>query len=427
MTLDFNGQILGVTGSFGSGCSTLALALEGFGYKRISLSSEVRTEFQISQGEKKTEKTISKGDDRRLLQDFGNRQRLENGSDYWAKKAVGTAQKTFQSGLPVFDGIRNSKELEFLRNTFPNFLLITVWCPQRFRFDRVREEYGGDWSVFEEDDKRDCNEEIAHGQEVQLCVDNADIVIRNDDNHTPAAAARHLKNKIGEYIHLIQGTEVRPPHHDEVAMAIAYTSALRSQCIKRTVGAAITSHSGVLISSGYNENPEPMDPCVRAYGYCFKDAQLREHIGIMVKRRPECPNPKCKVELKSLESLRDGFKCVACGYNLVRAYAPDRGMQRCTAVHAEMAAILNAGGKDLRDKVLYTTTFPCSQCARQIAYVGIKKVVYVEPYPDPDSESFMRDNCKIILQMFEGVKARAYERIFTKVRLQNEKRYSLTT
>lgn len=212
MALDNSGQILGITGSFGSGCSTLALALEEFDYKRVSLSSEVRNEFQLSQGQQRGEKPKTKGDDRRLLQDFGNKQRLEKGSDYWARKAVDTANQTIQNGLPVFDGIRNSKELEFLRNTFPNFLLLTVWCPQKTRFDRVKEEYGGDWSVFAEDDKRDGNEEIEHGQEVQLCVDKADIVIRNEENHVPQdAATRNLKHKIKEYIHLIQGTEVRPP------------------------------------------------------------------------------------------------------------------------------------------------------------------------------------------------------------------------
>lgn len=153
---------------------------------------------------------------------------------------------------------------------------------------------------------------------------------------------------------------------------------------------------------------------------------MRDHIENVLTRRPECPNPECKQTLKSLDDLRDGFKCTFCGFNLVKAYSPDRGMSRCTAVHAEMAAVLNASGKDLRDKVLYTTTFPCAQCARQIAYVGIKKVIYVEPYPDPDSETFMRENCGISLQMFEGVKARAYERIFNNVRLENEKKYSLS-
>lgn len=425
MPLDRNGLVLGITGSFGSGCSTLAKALAEFHYQRVSISAEVRAELQSRRKQPESSKTSSKGDDRKILQDLGNEFRQNHGSDYWAKKAVERADQGI-NGLAVFDGIRNSKELEYLRNTFPNFLLITVWCPQRVRFDRVKDEYSGDWAAFEEDDKRDGNEEFEYGQQVQLCVDKADIVLRNDESHTPnAAAITYLKNKIGQYILLLTGKEVRPPHHDEVAMAIAYTSALRSLCLKRTVGAAITTVNGVLVSSGYNENPDPMFPCIKAFNYCYKDARLREHIEIMITRNQECPNRNCKAPLKGLESLHDGFKCNVCNFSLVRAYAPDRGMSRCTAVHAEMSAVLNANGEDLRDKVLYTTTFPCAQCARQIAYVGIKKVVYVEPYPDPDSEHFLREHCKISLQMFEGVKARAYERVFSNVRALNERKYSL--
>jgi len=426
MALDRKGLMLGVTGSFGSGCSTMALALQKYGYKRVSLSSAVRDELTQRRKEGKIPAVSTKGDDRKLLQDIGNELRKLHGPDYWAQRAVENADKTIGAGLVVFDGIRNSHELDYLRTTFPNFILITVWCPFPKRFERVTSDYGGDRSAFEEDDKRDGNEEFEYGQQVQLCVDKADIVIRNDEKRTPqAAAVRHLENRIEQYISLIKCTEVRPPHNDELAMAIAYTSALRSLCLKRTVGAAITTHNGVLVSSGYNENPDPMFPCIKAFGYCYKDAQLRDHIQTMVARNPECPNKKCKTPLKGVADLRDGFKCEKCGYSLVKAYSPDRGMSRCTAVHAEMAAVLNAAGKDLRDKVLYTTTFPCAQCARQIAYVGIKKVVYVEPYPDPDSESFMRDQCKIDLVMFEGVKARAYERIFNNVRTQNEKTYSL--
>lgn len=425
MPLDRNGLILGVTGSFGSGCSTLAKALGGFNYQRVSISAEVRSELQARRAKGEDTQPSTKGQDRKLLQDIGNELRKKLGADYWVKEAIRKADENL-NGLAIFDGIRNSKELECLRNTFPNFLLITVWCPQKLRFERVKSEYNGDWAAFEDDDKRDGNEDAEYGQQVQLCVDKADIVLRNDESHTPSAAAiTNLKNKIEQYILLLTGKEVRPPHHDEVAMAVAYTSSLRSLCLKRTVGAAITTVNGVLVSSGYNENPDPMFPCIKAFGYCYKDAQLREHIEVVISRRPECPNPKCKAPLKGLESLYDGFKCKSCQYSLVRAYAPDRGMSRCTAVHAEMAAVLNASGEDLRDKVLYTTTFPCAQCARQIAYVGIKKVVYVEPYPDPDSEKFMRDHCKISLQMFEGVKARAYERVFNNVRAQNEKKYSL--
>lgn len=51
--------------------------------------------------------------------------------------------------------------------------------------------------------------------------------------------------------------------------------------------------------------------------------------------------------------------------------------------HAEMEALLSAArvGASIQDCVLYTTTFPCHECARLILTAGVKRVIYVEPYP----------------------------------------------
>ena len=53
------------------------------------------------------------------------------------------------------------------------------------------------------------------------------------------------------------------------------------------------------------------------------------------------------------------------------------------AVHAEMAAIVEAAvrGVPIRGGTLYTTTFPCHECARHIIAAGIARVVFIEPYP----------------------------------------------
>ena len=53
------------------------------------------------------------------------------------------------------------------------------------------------------------------------------------------------------------------------------------------------------------------------------------------------------------------------------------------AVHAEMDALLSCArcGISPEGGLLYTTTFPCHNCARHIIAAGICKVVYVEPYP----------------------------------------------
>jgi cytidine deaminase len=53
------------------------------------------------------------------------------------------------------------------------------------------------------------------------------------------------------------------------------------------------------------------------------------------------------------------------------------------AVHAEMAALLAAArqGVSTQGCVLYTTTFPCHDCAKHMVAAGVIRVVYVEPYP----------------------------------------------
>ena len=47
------------------------------------------------------------------------------------------------------------------------------------------------------------------------------------------------------------------------------------------------------------------------------------------------------------------------------------------AIHAELNAILNST-RSVENSTLYTTLFPCSQCAKTIAQSEIKKVIYKE-------------------------------------------------
>ena len=46
-------------------------------------------------------------------------------------------------------------------------------------------------------------------------------------------------------------------------------------------------------------------------------------------------------------------------------------------VHAELNAILNANGRDLRGARVYVALFPCNECAKAIIQSGIKEVVYL--------------------------------------------------
>ena len=55
-------------------------------------------------------------------------------------------------------------------------------------------------------------------------------------------------------------------------------------------------------------------------------------------------------------------------------------------VHAELNAILNAGGRSLRGARIYVDLFPCNECAKAIIQSGIVEVIYLsDKYADTDA------------------------------------------
>lgn len=54
--------------------------------------------------------------------------------------------------------------------------------------------------------------------------------------------------------------------------------------------------------------------------------------------------------------------------------------------HAELNAILNYSGSHIRGATVYTTLFPCNECAKALIQAGVKRVVYLDDkYSDSDS------------------------------------------
>ena len=113
---------------------------------------------------------------------------------------------------------------------------------------------------------------------------------------------------------------------DEYFMGIAMLAARRSKDPNTQVGACIVSQDNIIISTGYNGMPKG----------CSDDEFPWQRTG-------EDEN-----ETK---------------YPFV--------------VHAELNAILNANGRDLRGSRLYVALFPCNECAKAIIQSGIKEVIYL--------------------------------------------------
>ena len=73
--------------------------------------------------------------------------------------------------------------------------------------------------------------------------------------------------------------------------------------------------------------------------------------------------------------------------------------------HAELNAILSAGSK-LYGHTLYTTLFPCNECAKAIIQSGISTIIYKENlYPDSNStlaSQVMLEAASTDIVKFEG-------------------------
>ena len=113
---------------------------------------------------------------------------------------------------------------------------------------------------------------------------------------------------------------------DEYFMGIAMLAARRSKDPNTQVGACIVSEDNIIISTGYNGMPKG----------CSDD---------------EFPWD------------RKGENEAATKYPYV--------------VHAELNAILNANGRDLRGSRVYVALFPCNECAKAIIQSGVKEVLYL--------------------------------------------------
>jgi len=397
-SLDNNPHIIGLAGSFGSGCTYIAeKVLSPRDYEHLSLSKDVlRPLFQKETGNNPDDSS------RHSLQEFGDQVRDKEGPDFLAKRAIKKIEitKDHEKKKWVIDSIRNPHEVRALREFSRNFFLFGIYADKEKRWTRVRDKYDSNRRSFDEDDQNDTGEDNpAYGQRVGDCFYEADVVLTNDDNFTEVGneAFGRYAAEIDRYVKLVQEPlrKQQPITRDEALMAMAYAMSQRSSCRKRKVGAIIVDRDGNVISSGYNEVPTYEKPCTQEYNACHRDWLTDRFLRKLKEQIPEA-TPKER-DIKLL--FRKEFKI----------------LDYCRALHAEENAIVNLArnGRSvpLEECTLYTTTYPCRMCSNKIVNVGILNIVYVEPYPDEAAKSILK-NADVDTKFFKGVTFKAYSRLY---------------
>ena len=424
-----NAIVIGLTGQFGAGCTTVGEYLDEKGFHYYSLSDIVKASLQKRLGAIEYEKLSKEKGFRRELQNEGNKLRKPD-TQAIAKQVFDQIKSAHHEDENiVIDSIRNPMEVGFFNVMFPGFFLLALDVSSDVRWLRTKSSYEDDKEQFNQDDMRDKgDEEPVHGQHAEDCVYLSDVVRDNEKAIGYRQDWDLFFYKIGQYIDLMREPGFRGPTYKELYMHIAYAISLKSSCNKRQVGAVIVS-SGVsdtgaapsprhevenyILASGYNDVPIGEKVCSELGGrrnprFCARDAYEEKALTTM----KFCP--MCGKKLNIPSSVVVPYRCPKCNKRLPRDFTPGKLLDLCRAVHAEEAAILQAaklGSSSLNGAELYTTTFPCLLCCKSIINAGIKKIVYREPYPMDESLNMLR-NCGIALEKYEGVNAWAFDKMF---------------
>jgi len=309
----------------------------------------------------------------------GNEIRQKTGrNDIIAALAIGDIHRNrtgMEQPLPetanLLVSLKHPDEVELLRNTYGDgFYLLGITSSKSKRMGYLTGLKGVPPEKAQKLIERDESEEFEFGQHVRETFYLADGYF--DINLADA------DKQIERIIHMIFGFPWCTPTRDEYAMFLAFSASLRSGDLSRQVGAVVTSAYGEVIATGANDVP-------RSGGglYWPDDTPDNRDYNKGLDANEKCKNEiilktmnKISPELSEEQALEKGEEIF---HNTGLLDITEYGR----AVHAEMEALLSCAraGVSPRDGSLYCTTFPCHNCAKHIIASGIRRVVFIEPYP----------------------------------------------
>ncbi len=345
----------------------------------------------------------------------------------------------------VLKSLKHPSEVKALRSIYgPSFFLIAAYTPRELRKRHLSRKLASSEHSLQPDQFYDKAETLMKRDESERDTDEFGQNVRDTfpmaDVFIDASDTEKTRESVKRFVELIFGMEIHTPSKDEFGMFHAQAAALRSAALSRQVGATITTIDGDIVAVGTNEVPkaggglywcdDESDKRDFRLGYETSDKIKRRVLGDLIgrlKKRGWLAEDKQNSSIEQLVDLAfaGNPEALMKGSHLVNS------IEYFRAVHAEMAAIVDAArrGVPIRDGVLFTTTFPCHDCAKHIVAAGIQRVVFIEPYPKslaPDLylDSIAVDQRKpksfqgaeaigyVIFESFVGVAPRQYMDLF---------------
>lgn len=341
----------------------------------------------------------------------------------------------------IIRSLKLPQEIDRLRSVYgANFYVISAFARRKNRVKQIAVEIakshhqptrGNDYRAEAEAlikiDENETRINI-YGQNVEDAFPKGDFFVDTSFNKDK------LNEDINRIIEMLFGHPYHTPTRDEYAMFHAKAAALRSSDLSRQVGAAIVNEDGDVLSVGTNEVPKVGGGLYWSDGDCdHRDFTLKEDTSTAYKREAlaEVISILYEEEYITNQHKEDANKdsktlildeVIGDVLPLMKRTQLMNVGEFGRTVHAEMSALMDAArrGIPVKNMRLYSTTYPCHNCAKHIIAAGIEKVIYVEPYPKSLATSLHSDEINsddegkdgISLESFVGVAPRMYMSLF---------------
>lgn len=350
-------------------------------------------------------------------------------------KQLRRRQKESQERVLVcIDAIRNPFEASFFRERYAAFYLMAISTDEPERRRRLRSlPLGLDEATIDQIDKKESppklgDEEFYYSQNIQKCVEMADIHIYNP--HDESNTWRDMKQQLVKYVALINHPGLVQPTDVERCMQLAIVAKLNSGCISRQVGAVITDGSYSVKAIGWNSAPEGQVPC----SLRNVDNLLNAEDSLAFSDF-ELTNEAFKATILSVydtsRSCKNGvaWPMSYCFKDIKNCIDEEKNQVYTRALHGEENAFLQItkyGGQGIENGYLFTTSSPCELCAKKAYQLGIRKVYYLDPYPGiSGSHVLAAGTARPKIVPFVGAVGRGYQQLFEPIMPHKEAMRSL--
>ncbi|MGJ0321090.1 deoxycytidylate deaminase [Aliarcobacter cryaerophilus] len=320
----------------------------------------------------------------------------------------------------VIDAFRNPFEVMFFKERYSAFYLMAINANEKDIEDRLTHKFNmtikdiKDRHLKENPDDLVKDAKSFVSQNIKPCIQKSDLHISNNGK-TDNNDFYELYGQIIKYVSLIQHPGLITPSLDEKMMQVAHTAKLNSACLSRQVGASITNEFGSLKAIGWNSVGDGQTPCLLRN----KDELLQgtKSISFSIYEKSEIFKSSIKKFYPNINSLNlKGRNQSFCFKTIYNKQENDKNQVHTRSLHAEENAFLQIakyGGEGIKNGTLYSTASPCELCSKKAYQLGIKRIVYIDPYPGIAQTQILNTGLfppKIVL--FKGAIGTAYHKLY---------------